>query len=200
MRLLLKQPVDALGEPGDEVNVRAGYARNYLLPRRIAVPITEENRREVADARKVWAVQRIKEREAAETLGRALEGRTLRFERRVKTDSNELYGSVSVQDIARQLAEDGFEIARNRIILGGPIKVAGEAGVVVRLHPEVEVSLPIEVSPIAAGSLGVEPVPEIPTEVSASRLEQADSDEDGTVSETPSAAGDEPEDQELASS
>ena len=56
MRLLLKQPVDALGEPGDEVNVRPGYARNYLLPRRIAVPITDENRREVAEARKTWAV------------------------------------------------------------------------------------------------------------------------------------------------
>ena len=147
MRLLLKQPVDALGEPGDEVNVRPGYARNYLLPRRIAVPITDENRREVAEARKVWAVERIKEREAAEALARSLEGQTLRFERRVKTDSNELYGSVSVQDIARQLAEGGFEIARNRIILGGPIKVAGQASAVVRLHSDIEVDLPIEVSP-----------------------------------------------------
>lgn len=178
MRLLLKQPVDALGEPGDEVNVRPGYARNYLLPRRIAVPITEENRREVAEARKVWAVERIKEREAAEALARSLEDLTLRFERRVKTDSDELYGSVSVQDIARQLAESGFEIARHRIILGGPIKVAGQAAAVVRLHSEIEVNLPIEISPVAAGSLGVEPLPEIPTEVSASRVEDAASDED----------------------
>ena len=178
MRLLLKQPVDALGEPGDEVNVRAGYARNYLLPRRIAVPITEENRREVAQARKVWAVARIREREAAETLARSLEGHTLRFERRVKTDSNELYGSVSVQDIARQLAEGGFEIARNRIILGGPIKVAGQASAVVRLHSEIEVDLPIEVSPVAAGSLGVEPLPDIPTEVSAKRAAGPESDDD----------------------
>ena len=177
MRLLLKQPVDALGEPGDEVNVRPGYARNYLLPRRIAVPITDENRREVAEARKVWAVERIKEREAAEALARSLEGQTLRFERRVKTDSNELYGSVSVQDIARQLAESGFEIARNRIILGGPIKVAGQASAVVRLHSDIEVDLPIEVSPVAAGSLGVEPLPDIPTEVSAKRVAETDDDE-----------------------
>ncbi len=177
MRLLLKQPVDALGEPGDEVNVRPGYARNYLLPRRIAVPITDENRREVAEARKVWAVERIKEREAAEALARSLEGQTLRFERRVKTDSNELYGSVSVQDIARQLAEGGFEIARNRIILGGPIKVAGQASAVVRLHSDIEVDLPIEVSPVAAGSLGVEPLPDIPTEVSAKRVAETDDDE-----------------------
>ena len=194
MRLLLRQPVDALGEPGDEVNVRAGYARNYLLPRRIAVPITDDNRREVAETRKVWAVQRIKEREAAETLARALEGHTLRFERRVKTDSDELYGSVSVQDIARDLAGAGFEIARNRIILGGPIKVVGSASVVVRLHSEIEAELPVEVSAIAAGSLGVEPVPPIPTEVSASRAEPSDSDGDGADSEGSSAETDDLED------
>ena len=194
MRLLLKQPVDALGEPGDEVNVRPGYARNYLLPRRIAVPITEENRREVAEARKVWAVERIKEREAAEALARSLEGHTLRFERRVKTDSNELYGSVSVQDIARQLAEGGFEIARNRIILGGPIKVAGQASAVVRLHSEIEVDLPIEVSPVAAGSLGVEPVPDIPTEVSAKRAADAESDDDEAVPQASSEEADDSED------
>ncbi|MDE2659028.1 MAG: 50S ribosomal protein L9 [Acidobacteriota bacterium] len=192
MRLLLKQPVEALGEPGDEVNVRPGYARNYLLPRRIAVPITEENRREVADARKVWAVERIKEREAAEALARSLEGHTLRFERRVKTDSNELYGSVSVQDIARQLAEGGFEIARNRIILGGPIKVAGQASAVVRLHSEIEVDLPIEVSPVAAGSLGVEPLPDIPTEVSAKRAAEPESDDDEVAASSEEA--DDPED------
>lgn len=194
MRLLLKQPVDALGEPGDEVNVRPGYARNYLLPRRIAVPITDENRREVAEARKVWSVERIKEREAAEALARSLEGHTLRFERRVKTDSNELYGSVSVQDIARQLAEGGFEIARNRIILGGPIKVAGEASAVVRLHSEIEVDLPIEVSPVAAGSLGVEPLPDIPTEVSAKRAAEPGSDDDEAVSAASSEETDDAED------
>ncbi|MDE2711276.1 MAG: 50S ribosomal protein L9 [Acidobacteriota bacterium] len=192
MRLLLKQPVEALGEPGDEVNVRPGYARNYLLPRRIAVPITEENRREVAEARKVWAVERIKEREAAEALARSLEGHTLRFERRVKTDSNELYGSVSVQDIARQLAEGGFQIARNRIILGGPIKVAGQASAVVRLHSEIEVDLPIEVSPVAAGSLGVEPLPDIPTEVSAKRAAEPESDDDEVAASSEEA--DDPED------
>ena len=179
MRLLLRQSVDALGEPGDEVNVRAGYARNYLLPRRIAVPITEDNRREVAEARKVWAVGRIKEREAAETLARALEGHTLRFERRVKTDSDELYGSVSVQDISRDLADAGFKIARNRIILGGPIKIVGSTSVVIRLHPEIDVDLPIEVSAIAAGSLGVEPLPPIPTETSARRASEFDADEVG---------------------
>lgn len=194
MRLLLKQPVDALGEPGDEVNVRPGYARNYLLPRRIAVPITDENRREVAEARKVWAVERIQEREAAEALARSLEGHTLRFERRVKTDSDELYGSVSVQDIARQLAEGGFEIARNRIILGGPIKVAGQASAVVRLHSEIEVDLPIEVSPVAAGSLGVEPLPDIPTEVSAKRAAEPESDDDEAVSAASSEETDDSED------
>lgn len=159
MRLLLREPVESLGDPGDEVNVRAGYARNYLLPRRIAVPVTEENRQEVASARHAWAIRRVRDREAARALAESLEGRSLRFERRVRTDSDLLYGSVSVQDIARELAAAGFEIPRNRIVMGGPIKQIGETAVGLRLHPEVEVSLPIEVVPVAASTLGVDPLP-----------------------------------------
>ena len=154
MRLLLRKPVETLGEPGDEVVVRPGYARNYLLPRGIALPVTDENRREVEDAKRDWAIRKVEDRKAAETLGAELEGRALRFERRVKSDSDELYGSVSVLDISRRLDEQGFEIARNRIILGGPIRNLGEASVVIRLHPEVQVTLPIEVTALAVESLG----------------------------------------------
>ncbi len=179
MRLLLKEPVESLGDPGDEVNVRAGYARNYLLPRRIAVPITEENRREVASARQEWAVRRVQEHEAAKALRDALEGTTLRFERRVKTDSEELYGSVSVQDISRHLAEAGFEIARHRIVMGGPIKQVGETTVSLRLHPEVHFDLPVEVLPVAAGTLGVDPVPSVPEpDADAADPEPSDPDAD----------------------
>ena len=154
MRLLLRKPVETLGEPGDEVNVRAGYARNYLLPRGIALPVTEDNRRAVAAARKVWAVQRVEELEAAKALAGELEGRVLRFERRVKTDTDELYGSVSVLDLSRSLDEQGFSIARNRIILGGPIRRVGESSVTIRLHPEVQVDLTVEVAALAVEALG----------------------------------------------
>ena len=154
MRLLLRKPVETLGEPGDEVNVRAGYARNFLLPRGLALPVTEENRREVAEARKVWAVQRVEELEAAKALAGELEGRVLRFERRVKTDTDELYGSVSVLDLSRSLEEQGFTIARNRIILGGPIRRLGESSVTIRVHPEVQVVLAVEVTALAVESLG----------------------------------------------
>lgn len=154
MRLLLRKPVETLGEPGDEVNVRAGYARNYLLPRGIALPVTEDNRRAVAAARKVWAVQRVEELEAAKALAGELEGRVLRFERRVKTDTDELYGSVSVLDLSRSLDELGFSIARNRIILGGPIRRVGESSVTIRLHPEVQVDLTVEVAALAVEALG----------------------------------------------
>ena len=159
MRLLLREPVRALGEPGDEVKVRAGYARNYLLPRGIAVPVTEENRREVAEARKTWAVRRIKEREAAAAVAETLEGQVLSFERRAKTDSDELYGSVSVQDIARDLAAEGFRISRGRILLSSPIKNLGTHEVSIRLHPEIEVSVRIEVTSVAASAFGMEPEP-----------------------------------------
>lgn len=159
MRLLLRKPVETLGEPGDEVNVRAGYARNYLLPRGIALPVTEDNRRAVAAARKVWAVQRVEELEAAKALAGELEGRVLRFERRVKTDTDELYGSVSVLDLSRSLDEQGFSIARNRIILGGPIRRVGESSVTIRLHPEVQVDLTVEVAALAVEALGTTPQP-----------------------------------------
>lgn len=174
MRLLLRKPVETLGEPGDEVNVRAGYARNFLLPRGLALPITEENRREVAEARKAWAVQRVEELEAAKALAGELEGRVLRFERRVKTDTDELYGSVSVLDLSRGLEEQGFTIARNRIILGGPIRRLGESSVTIRVHPEVQVVLAVEVTALAVESLGdraevlTPPTAEAPAEATGS--------------------------------
>lgn len=174
MRLLLRKPVETLGEPGDEVVVRPGYARNYLLPRGIALPVTEENRREVEDAKRVWVVQKVEDRKAAEALGAELDGRALRFERRVKSDSDELYGSVSVLDISRRLDEQGFEIARNRIILGGPIRNLGESSVVIRLHPEVQVTLPIEVTALAVESLGDRAAVLTPDEPAAAVTESAD--------------------------
>ena len=173
MRLLLRKPVETLGEPGDEVVVRPGYARNYLLPRGIALPVTEENRREVSDAKRAWAVQKVADRKAAEALGAELEGLALRFERRVKSDSDELYGSVSVLDISRRLDERGFEIARNRIILGGPIRNLGEGSVVIRLHPEVQVTLPIEVTALAVESLGDRAAVLTPEEPAAPAAESA---------------------------
>lgn len=177
MRLLLRKPVETLGEPGDEVNVRAGYARNFLLPRGLALPVTEENRREVAEARKAWAVQRVEELEAAKALAGELEGRVLRFERRVKTDTDELYGSVSVLDLSRSLEEQGFTIARNRIILGGPIRRLGESSVTIRVHPEVQVVLAVEVTALAVESLGdraevlTPPTAEAPAEAAESPSE-----------------------------
>lgn len=196
MRLLLRKPVETLGEPGDEVVVRPGYARNYLLPRGIALPVTDENRREVEGAKRAWAVQKVEDRKAAEALGAELEGRALRFERRVKSDSDELYGSVSVLDISRRLDEQGFEIARNRIILGGPIRNLGEASVVIRLHPEVQVTLPIEVAALAVESLGDRAAVLTPEEPAAPAAESAgdvlppeDSTADPAGSSTDAAGG-----------
>lgn len=197
MRLLLRKPVETLGEPGDEVNVRAGYARNFLLPRGLALPVTEENRREVAEARKAWAVQRVEELEAAKALAGELEGRVLRFERRVKTDTDELYGSVSVLDLSRSLEEQGFTIARNRIILGGPIRRLGESSVTIRVHPEVQVVLAVEVTALAVESLGdraevlTPPTAEAPAEAaespSESPAESAAASADGAAGGSPAA-------------
>ena len=164
MRLLLTKAVDKLGEPGDEVDVRPGYARNYLLPRGFGVPTTDRNREEVAELRKEWAVQKAQDLAAAKALAEALEGQSLRFERRVKTNSMDLYGSVSVLDIARQLEQDGFAIERRRIILGGPIRSAGTAEVGIRLHQDVRVQLPIEITAVGAEALADAPGILVPPE------------------------------------
>ncbi len=182
MRLLLKKPVEALGEPGDEVNVKPGYARNFLLPRGFATFITERARREADQARREWAVQKVRDRDAAKALGEAVSGLSLRFERRVKTGTDELYGSVSVQDIARELREAGFDIARNRVIMGKPIKTLGPTDVRVRLHAEVEVTLPVEVEAARVSSLGVIQ-PEVP----------GAPDDSGTVTESVESGQIEPE-------
>ncbi len=166
MRLLLKKPVESLGEPGDEVNVKPGYARNFLLPRGFAAFITERTRQEAEEARREWAVRKVKDRDAAQALAASLAELSLRFERRVKTGTDELYGSVSVQDIARELQEAGFDIARNRVIMGKPIRTLGSSDVRIRLHAEVEVTLSVEVEASEASSLGVfqpeSPEPETP--------------------------------------
>ncbi len=155
MRLLLKKPVESLGEPGDEVTVKPGYARNFLLPRGFATFITERTRREAEEARKTWAIQRVQDLDAAKALRDSMADLSLRFERRVKTGTEELYGSVSVQDVAKELRSAGFDIARNRVIMGRPIKTLGATEVRIRLHHEVEVALPVEVIASAASSLGV---------------------------------------------
>lgn len=143
-QVLLREDVDNLGARGEIVRVKAGYARNFLLPRKLAVEATASNVKQIEQERAALLKKEAKERSTAEAQSAQLGKVTLNFERRVG-EHGALYGSVTSMDIAEALKEQGYEIDRRRITLREPIKETGEFTVPVRLHREVVVEIPVVV-------------------------------------------------------
>jgi len=143
-QVLLREDIDNLGARGEIVRVKAGYARNYLLPRKLAVEATANNVRQIEGERAALAKREAKERSTAELQASQLSKLTLKFERKVG-EAGVLYGSVTAMDIAHELEAQGYEIDRRKIALREPIKRFGSYTVPVRLHREVTVELPINV-------------------------------------------------------
>lgn len=143
-QVLLREDIDNLGARGEIVRVKAGYARNYLLPRKLAVEATANNVRQIEGERAALAKREAKERSTAELQAGHLGNLTLKFERKVG-EAGVLYGSVTSMDIAHALNEQGYEIDRRKIVLREPIKRFGNYTVPVRLHREVTVELPVSV-------------------------------------------------------
>ena len=143
-QVLLREDIDNLGARGEIVRVRAGYARNYLLPRNLAVEATANNMRQIQGERAALAKREAKDRSSAELQAEGLRGLSLKFERRVG-EAGVLYGSVTSMDIAHALKEQGYEIDRRRIVLREPIKRFGNYEVPVRLHRDITVQLPVSV-------------------------------------------------------
>ena len=145
-QVLLREEVENLDGRGDLVRVKAGYARNFLLPRKLAVQATASNVRQIERERA--SLLRKEEQERATAQGRAgeMSGVRLTFERRVG-EHGILYGSVTSLDIAEALKERGFEVDRRRITLREPIKEVGDFTVAVRLHREVTIEVPVIVAP-----------------------------------------------------
>jgi large subunit ribosomal protein L9 len=143
-QVLLRDDIDNLGARGEIVRVKAGYARNYLLPRNLAVEATTNNVRQIEGERAALAKREAKERSSAELQADQLRSLTLKFERKVG-EAGVLYGSVTSMDIAHELKEQGYEIDRRRIVLREPIKRFGNYAVPVRLHRDVTVELPVNV-------------------------------------------------------
>jgi large subunit ribosomal protein L9 len=136
MEVILREHVDNLGRRGDVVKVADGYARNYLLPRKLALAVTEANKRQIDRERKVADAREAEERQTAEAFGSRLAQIELTIARRVG-ETEALYGSVTSADIAAALAAKGLEVDRRKIQLDEPIKQLGEYTVPVRLHREV---------------------------------------------------------------
>ena len=143
-QVLLREDIDNLGARGEIVRVKAGYARNYLLPRRLAVEATTNNVRQIEGERAALAKREAKDRSTADAQADQLRNLTLKFERKVG-EAGVLYGSVTSMDIAHALKEQGYEIDRRRIVLREPIKRFGNYQVPVRLHRDVTVDLPVSV-------------------------------------------------------
>jgi len=143
-QVLLREDIDNLGARGEIVRVKAGYARNYLLPRKLAVEATTSNVKQIEGERAALAKREAKERSTAQLQADQLKSLSLKFERKVG-EAGVLYGSVTSMDIAHELKEQGYEIDRRKIALREPIKRFGTYTVPVRLHREVTVDLPVSV-------------------------------------------------------
>jgi large subunit ribosomal protein L9 len=142
--ILLVKPVDGLGGEGDQVKVRAGYARNFLLPRKIAVPLTSSNRKQVEALRQRRAVREATELTGAQDLAKQLEKVALAFA--VKTgEGGKMFGAITATDIHDKITAAGVTLDRKRIHLHTPVKTLGQHSVKVKLHAEVTVELNFDV-------------------------------------------------------
>lgn len=143
--VLLREDVDHLGARGEIVKVKAGFARNYLLPRRLAVEATPGNVRQIEAERAALLKREARERATAEAQSAQMKDLRLTFERKVG-EHGLLYGSVTAMHIADALKEKGYEVDRRRVHLAEPIKETGDYTVSVRLHRDVNVEIPVTVT------------------------------------------------------
>ncbi len=145
MEVILEQDVEKLGTRGQIVAVADGYARNYLFPRKLAVPATPANCKRLEQLRVVAVRQEAKEKSDAELLAKQLTGLALTLARKAG-ETDQLFGSVTASDVAEALAARGFHVDKRKIVLDDPIKVLGEFDVPLRLHREVSVNIRLNVT------------------------------------------------------
>ncbi len=144
MKLILREDIYNLGKSGELVNVKDGYARNYLLPRNLAMLASVSNVRQLEHEKQVIELRQKKTKGAAEEQAKKLEGATVKIARKIG-EQDKLFGSVTGLDIAEVLAAQGLKIDRRLIHLPEPIKAAGQFDVEVRLHRDVTAKLKVEV-------------------------------------------------------
>ena len=146
MEVILREHVDNLGRRGDVVKVAEGYARNYLLPRKLALTVNAGNRRQIEREKKIAETREAEERAQADALAARMTEAEIVIVRRVG-EHDTLYGSVTSADIAHALQAKGFEVEKRRIHLPEPIKAIGEAIVPVKVHRDVTAQVKVKVVP-----------------------------------------------------
>jgi large subunit ribosomal protein L9 len=146
MKVILVQDFEGYGVFGDVIEVKDGFANNYLIPRGIALPATESNLRHIQSIVQQKMRKLEREKEKALSLAQALKGILLEISKPIG-EKGKLFGSVTPADIANALKEKGFDVDRKRIIIKTPIKDVGIHTVHIRLHPQVSVDIKVEVKP-----------------------------------------------------
>ncbi|WP_373065936.1 50S ribosomal protein L9 [Zavarzinia sp.] len=149
MEIVLLQRVEKLGQMGDVVRVRDGYARNFLLPQKKALRATKENLARFEKERVHLEAHNLELRKEAEAVAVKMDGATVVIVRQAG-DTGQLYGSVNNRDVAAALIEAGYHVDRRQVMLGQPIKTLGLTPVRVVLHPEVSVTVNINIARSAA--------------------------------------------------
>lgn len=145
MQVILLQRVGRLGQMGDVVNVKDGYARNYLLPQKKALRATKENLAAFEGQRAQLEAQNLEHKKEAQAVAEKLDGQSF-VAIRSAGDTGQLYGSVSTRDVAEVVSAGGFSINRNQVILDKPIKTLGLHTITIQLHPEVDISVTLNVA------------------------------------------------------
>ncbi|MGH7548949.1 MAG: 50S ribosomal protein L9 [Gemmatimonadales bacterium] len=144
MEVILREDVQHLGAAGEVVKVKDGYARNYLLPKGLAYPATEANKKKIAYEAQRIAKQRAAEKTAAETEAARLVEIHLSFPVKVG-EEDKLYGSVTASDVQRKLEELGIRIDKRKVDLPEPIRALGEFRVAIKIHPDVRPEIRVSV-------------------------------------------------------
>lgn len=145
MKVILTENIETLGRIGDIVKVAPGYARNYLLPKKLAVLATEGNAKALEHTKRQLAYKKDKALEGAKLLGAKLEALSISLTHKAG-EEGKLFGSVTNMEIAAYLKANGFDIDRKSIVLADAIKHTGEFAVTVKIHPEVTATLKVTVA------------------------------------------------------
>lgn len=143
-KVLIVKPLENLGGEGEQVAVKAGYARNFLFPKKIAIPVNKANKKQIEALIKARELREARELENAQSLAKVLEGMSIAFA--VKTgEGGKLFGSVTAADLLAKIAEGGVELPKKAVHLAAPVKELGRYTAQIKLHNDVKVDFSFEV-------------------------------------------------------
>ena len=145
MEVILLERISRLGQMGDTVKVKDGFARNFLLPQGKALRANEANKKKFEGQRAQLEARNLERKEEASKIAETLDGKSF-VAVRSAGETGQLYGSVSTRDIADLITAEGFSVNRNQILLNHPIKTIGLTNVAIALHPEVEVTVTLNIA------------------------------------------------------